>query len=59
LFNNLSYTKIPVYLAGSIASCTHLVTIFVSWILFKEKLKPHQYFAALLAGFAIYYVTSI
>ncbi len=59
LFNNLSYTKIPVYLAGSIASCTHLVTILVSWILFKERLKPHQYVAAILAGFAVYYVASV
>ena len=59
LFNNLSYTKIPVHIAGSISSSTHLITIFVSWVLFKEKLKPFQYLAALIAGFSIYYLTTI
>ena len=59
LFNNLSYTKIPVYIAGAISSSTHFVTIFIAWVLFKEKIKPHQFGAALLAGFSIYYITTI
>ncbi len=59
LFNNLSYTKIPVYIASSISSSTHLVTIVLAWILFKEKLKVHQYIAALISVVAIYLLTQI
>ncbi len=59
LFNNLSYTKIPVYIASSISSCTHLVTIVLAWILFKEKLKIHQYIAALISVVAIFLLTQM
>ncbi len=59
LFNNLSYTKIPVHIAGALSSSTHIITIFVAWLLFKEKLKIHQYIAALISGIAIYYITTI
>lgn len=59
LFNNLSYTKIPVHIAGAISSSTHLVTILIAWVLFRERIKPHQFVAALIAGFAIYYITTI
>ena len=56
LFNNLSYTKIPVHIAASISSSTHLVTIFAAWLLFKEKLKPLHYAAALVSMLAIFII---
>lgn len=59
LFNNLSYTKIPVHIAASISSSTHLVTIIAAWVLFKEKLKPQHYAAALIVFGAIILVQNI
>lgn len=59
LFNNLSYTKIPVHIAGALSSTTHIITILVAWMLFNEKLKTHQYVAALISGIAIYYISTI
>lgn len=56
LFNNLSYTKIPVYVAASIASVTHLVSIIAALLLFKENLKPQQYVAALVALVGIFVI---
>ena len=58
LFNNLSYTKIPVYIAGSISSVTHIVSIFAARILFSEKLKLYQYLAAGISVIAIFILTS-
>ncbi len=59
LFNNLSYTKIPVYIASSISSSTHLISIFAAWILFKERLKGHQYLAAIISVIAIFILLKI
>jgi len=53
LFQNLTYTKLPVHIAGSISSITHLITIFISWILYKDKLTPYQIAGGIIATTAI------
>jgi len=59
LFMNLSYTEIPVHIAGAISSSTHLITIFVSVLIFKETINKFQIFAAITAFAGIFYVISI
>ncbi|MCT4587770.1 MAG: DMT family transporter [Carboxylicivirga sp.] len=59
LFNNLSYTKISVYIASSISSSTHLISIIAAWIMFKEKLKPYQYLAAIVSVLAIFVLLQV
>lgn len=58
LFMNLAYTKIPVHIASAISSSTHIVTIVVAWILFKERLNRNQIFAAFLAFIGIFYLSN-
>ena len=57
LFQNLTYTKLPVHIAGSISSTTHLITIFISWILYKDKLTPHQIAGGVIATTAIIFIS--
>ena len=59
LFLNLSYTEIPVHIAGAISSSTHLITIFVSVLIFKETINKYQIIAAFIAFAGIFYVISI
>ncbi len=59
LFLNLSYTKIPVHISGAISSSTHLITIFVSVLIFKETINKYQIIAAFIAFAGIFYVISI
>ena len=59
LFMNLSYTKIPVHIAGAISSSTHLITIFVSVLIFKETINKYQIFASITAFMGIFYIISI
>lgn len=54
LFLNLSYTVIPVHIAGAISSSTHIITIFIAWLLFSEKLNRYQIMAAITAFTGIY-----
>ncbi len=59
LFMNLSYTEIPVHIAGAISSSTHLITIFISVLFFKETINKFQIFASITAFIAIFYTISI
>ena len=59
LFMNLSFTIIPVHIAGAISSSTHIIPIFMAWILFREKLNRYQIMAAFTAFTGIYYLTTV